>query len=659
MIVTALAATANLSPAAAQPADSVNPAPVYTMGNATACAGVWLRANAQMADVEANTNVTATVALEKACAPTGALSYSIRVVPLNAAVPATTIDVTLDDGGSWHELQHGTAYSAEWTQKFAETSWLEFAVDTNTGRQVVAALVRVLQPRIRRKVDATDYISGPVIHSVYVVPSDVSDRRRDARGELDNWMTQAQVYLGPRAHKTLRFDLDTAGANDVTYMKSEHTAAELLDEGMNGPRLLAAEAYSRGLVAGQKKILAFFVESTGDEPGVISNYCGLADVGGINRAQPSVFVGPLGTCDTYTHTGVEYVVTTFVHELFHLAGVAHVPSASDLMCGSPFDCEVLDADFDPVAQYYNGVSSRYSVVDILSANIWDRGQLTAPQPPIDITTQRQLGAISVRWNPPPSDGGSPITSTTVTAIPGGSSCSSTTDNSCVLSDMKAGVAYSISVVATNRVGNSAPAAVDRGVYAISAPSRVQAVRVTSGDGMLFVRWSPPRDSGGLRVTGYVVVVNSGGGSCSSTTHTWCTIRGLTNGTAYTVSVFAHNVLGFSAAAAFRAVSPSAALTAPLAPIRAVASFSGATAAGGARVKVVMEASRGSSPVAWVQWRVSADGGATWSASGRSDAMSFYIAFAPPATRLIIELRACNSAGISAPLRTSVMLVRPV
>jgi hypothetical protein len=67
--------------------------------------------------------------------------------------------------------------------------------------------------------------------------------------------------------------------------------------------------------------------------------------------------------------------------------------------------------------------------------------------------------ISVYWDPPASDGGSPITAYTATANPGGATCSTTDAEVCTFLDgIIPGIEYTITVVATNAIGDGPPSA---------------------------------------------------------------------------------------------------------------------------------------------------------------------------------------------------------
>ena len=79
---------------------------------------------------------------------------------------------------------------------------------------------------------------------------------------------------------------------------------------------------------------------------------------------------------------------------------------------------------------------------------------TPPTIPASITaTQVSQNNSTVTWTAPASTGGAPITGYTVTASPGGATCT-TTQLSCEISGLSSGVDYTYSVIATNAIGAS-------------------------------------------------------------------------------------------------------------------------------------------------------------------------------------------------------------
>lgn len=85
--------------------------------------------------------------------------------------------------------------------------------------------------------------------------------------------------------------------------------------------------------------------------------------------------------------------------------------------------------------------------------------MRVPDSPTAVTVAVTGTQVEVGFTPPASDGASTITRYTVTATPGGASCTATPPaTSCVFTGLTPGVSYTFVAVATNGVGNSVPSA---------------------------------------------------------------------------------------------------------------------------------------------------------------------------------------------------------
>ena len=198
---------------------------------------------------------------------------------------------------------------------------------------------------------------------------------------------------------------------------------------------------------------------------------------------------------------------------------------------------------------------------------------TKPQPPTGVNIKSYGdGSLTVAWTAPEDDGGSALASfkvqwksgsetfddaatdsreKTVTAVTG------TTAYETTISSLTNGTEYTVQVLAVN--GNRASDNTsDPSNTASGTPSTIAtaptAVKITAhGDGTLTVMWGLPANNGGSAITNYKVQWKDDDDTewttptkekgASDRQHE---ITGLTNGTLYTVQVFARNQNGLSA-----------------------------------------------------------------------------------------------------------------
>ncbi|MEU7839274.1 fibronectin type III domain-containing protein [Nonomuraea sp. NPDC049129] len=189
-----------------------------------------------------------------------------------------------------------------------------------------------------------------------------------------------------------------------------------------------------------------------------------------------------------------------------------------------------------------------------------------PMPPPGLLVTPLDQRVDVQWVPA-VDGGSAITGYTVTVQPGGRSIDIAPDTTLTsVTGLANGTAYTVSVVARNAAGASAPSTAKPATPAASVPpgppDHLRASLPASGSVQLI--WEPPAVTGTSPVTGYTVTA-SPGGKTATVTATTATLSGLDPASAYTFTVRATNASGTGAASApTEAITPK--LTVKSAPV---------------------------------------------------------------------------------------------
>ena len=204
------------------------------------------------------------------------------------------------------------------------------------------------------------------------------------------------------------------------------------------------------------------------------------------------------------------------------------------------------------------------------------------------------------FSPPASNGGSPITSYTVTATDAtdpahGGQTATGPASPITVTGLTNGDSYTFTVAATNTVGTGPASGASNPVTPATTPGAPSEVGATAGDGQATVSFSPPASNGGSPITGYTVTATDAtdpahGGQTATGPASPITVTGLTNGDSYTFTVAATNTVGTGPASG--ASNPVTPATTPGAP-----SEVGATAGDGqATVSFSPPASNGGSPI---------------------------------------------------------------
>ena len=193
---------------------------------------------------------------------------------------------------------------------------------------------------------------------------------------------------------------------------------------------------------------------------------------------------------------------------------------------------------------------------------------TVPAAPTGVTAVAGNGSATVNWASP-GDGGSPITSYTVTPFIGTAAQTPTVVSgnppatSALVTGLTNGTAYTFIVSAANAVG-SGPASAPSPPVTPSAPTvpgPPTGVSASPGSGSATVSWAAPAD-GGSSITMYTVTPFIGTQAQTATVvsgsppPTTAIVTGLSNGTSYTFNVEATNGVG---------TGPPSAMSSPVTP----------------------------------------------------------------------------------------------
>ena len=172
--------------------------------------------------------------------------------------------------------------------------------------------------------------------------------------------------------------------------------------------------------------------------------------------------------------------------------------------------------------------------------------LAPPGPPTNVVAVPLNSAVSITWDDPVSDGGSPIISYTVTSNPG---------NIIVLSvqiptlfqNLINGTEYTFTVYATNLIGDSLSSIPSLPVIPATFPIYPLNPTAVAGNGEAQVSWDAPSSDGGSPIINYTVITEppTTGPQTTTDASTTLLVTGLTNGTSYTFTVYATNIMGNS------------------------------------------------------------------------------------------------------------------
>ena len=171
-----------------------------------------------------------------------------------------------------------------------------------------------------------------------------------------------------------------------------------------------------------------------------------------------------------------------------------------------------------------------------------------PGAPASIAADLGDGEAVITWTAPTDDGGSVITSYTVTSSPGDIDCTWTSGPlNCTVTGLTNGTEYTFFVTATNAFGTSDPSSTESGTP-LSPPSVPRSMSVETGVDTITLVWDVPSSTGGSDITDYIIEYSVDGSNWlvledGVSTATTTTVTGLNNNVDHIFRVAAVNAIG--------------------------------------------------------------------------------------------------------------------
>jgi hypothetical protein len=185
--------------------------------------------------------------------------------------------------------------------------------------------------------------------------------------------------------------------------------------------------------------------------------------------------------------------------------------------------------------------------------------LGAPDPPTNVVATPGNAEAFVTWDEPQSYGGSPLISYRAVSIPGDITITtSPSQRSATFSGLINGTSYEFVVFATNAIGESLPSGGSSPVTPATVPNAPLNPFAIAGNTEAQVLWDFPVFDGGSPIINFTVISipATTGPQSTADDSTTLIFTGLLNGTDYTFTVYATNLIGNS---------PASALTNPVTP----------------------------------------------------------------------------------------------
>ena len=364
-----------------------------------------------------------------------------------------------------------------------------------------------------------------------------------------NQLNGNNLYFGLTTDVDAVNNVATAPSTTINYGGTNFSFVSALavdTSNVSGPVLYVGDDPSNGLTAGQGRW--WQILPAPPPPGPPSAPINVSAIGGDARATVS-WNAPLNhqPITSYTvHTSLASNGLTVPDVIVSATpGTSVVPTSttvSGLANGVSYQFEVLATN--------TLGSSPFSA----PSNTVTPQAITVPGAPTNVVPVAGNALANVAWTAPTNDGGSAITSYTVTAMSGGVATGITAtvqapSTGAVVSGLTNGTSYTFTVHATNAIGSGPESLPSAAVTpsATTVPGAPTGVAAAAGNAQATVSWLAPTSDGGSPITSYTVTTLSSGAQIAPVTVVGnsAVITGLTNGIGYSFTVHATNAVGNS------------------------------------------------------------------------------------------------------------------
>ena len=354
----------------------------------------------------------------------------------------------------------------------------------------------------------------------------------------------------------------SASIAGMNWVAANAPAHSIVNMSLGGPFSSAQNSAAAGLVAlgipvavaaGNDSVNACTV-SPASEPSVLT-------VGAVDSSDQDTSFSNWGSCLDLYAPGQGIVSTNYLGG----AGVSkngtsmaspHVAGAAAIYWELYPGAGAAAVQAAVMSQATTGVIS-YPYGQAGSPNVNLNVQFPTPVPPGApgaVSAAPGNGSATVSWQPPASDGGSPITGYTVLTSTGQPGCTAAGGApSCVVPGLANGSSYAFAVTAHTAWGTSPVSAWSAAVVPSTVPGSPRSVKVKVRRGKAVVRWSWPTSDGGAAISSFRVFASPGTRGCQTSGRTKCTVKRLKSGKRYRFTVYALNANGAGPAGTSRRV----------------------------------------------------------------------------------------------------------